>query len=111
MNKTLFHLHAEVCKTLSHAKRLEILDLLRDKEMGAGDIVTKMKVAKANVSQHLSIMRKAGILNARREGVNMYYRISNSKVTKACDLMREVLIEHHSQKDKVLKGIKMKRRI
>lgn len=37
-------------------------------------------------------MRKSGIVTARREGINMYYRISNAKVTKACDLMREVLI-------------------
>lgn len=105
MKKQLYHLHAEVCKTLSHAKRLEILNLLRDNEMSAGEIVTRMKVSKANVSQHLAVMRKAGIVETRREGTNVYYRISNPKVIKACDLMREVLIEHHSQKNKLLENI------
>lgn len=104
MNKTLFHLHAEVCKTLSHAKRLEIINLLGNKEMSAGEIVNKMKIAKANVSQHLAVMRKAGILETRREGVTIYYRISSPKVIQACNLMREVLVEHHAKKDKVLKG-------
>lgn len=103
-NKTLFHLHAEICKTLSNAKRLEMLNILRDGEMSFGEVVNKMKISKANVSQHLAIMRKAGILDTRREGVIIYYRIPNSKVIKACDLMREVLIEHHSQKGRVLKG-------
>ena len=105
MNNEIFRLHADVCKTLSHAKRLEILSILRDGEVSAGEIVRLMRISKANVSQHLSIMRKAGILITRREGANVYYRISNGKVTKACDLMREVLIEHHSQTNKILKNI------
>lgn len=104
-NKILFHLHAEVCKTLSNAKRLEIINMLRNKELSAGDIVNKMQIPKANVSQHLAVMRKAGILDTRREGLNIYYHISNPKVIKACDLMREVLIEHHSQKNRVLKSL------
>ena len=103
MTKQLFRLHADVCKTLSHAKRLEILYILRNKEMNAGEMVAKMKVPKANVSQHLAVMRKAGILETRRNGTNIYYRISNPKVLKACDLMREVLLEQHSQKVKLFK--------
>lgn len=101
MTKELFRLHADVCKTLSHAKRLEILNILRNKEMNAGEIVARMKVSKSNVSQHLGVMRKAGILEMRRNGTNIYYRISNPKVVKACDLMREVLLEQHSQKVKL----------
>ena len=103
MNKTLFHLHAEICKTLASAKRLEILNILRDKEMAAGEIVKRMGIPKANVSQHLTLMRNAGILDARRDGVCMYYRSSNPKVIKACDLMREVLVERHTQMEQVFK--------
>lgn len=105
MNKQIYHLHAEVCKTLSNAKRLEILNLLREKEMSVGEIVSKMGISKANVSQHLAILRTTGILRTQREGVTIYYRIANQKVIKAYDLMREVLIERHSQKDKILKSI------
>ncbi|MEX1137776.1 MAG: metalloregulator ArsR/SmtB family transcription factor [Bacteroidota bacterium] len=105
MNNKLFQLHAEVCKTLSHAKRLEILSILRDHEMTVGKIVRKMKISKSNMSQHLAVMRNAGILNSRRDGQNVFYRISNSKVTKACDLMREVLIENQAQKSKLLKSV------
>jgi ArsR family transcriptional regulator, virulence genes transcriptional regulator len=105
MTKQLFRLHADVCKTLSHAKRLEILNILRNKEMNAGQIVAKMKVAKANVSQHLAVLRRAGILETRRDGTNVYYRISNPKVIKACDLMREVLLEQHFQKVRLFKHL------
>ncbi len=104
MSNEIYRLHAEVCKTLSHPKRLQILNILREGALLAGDIVKKMKISKANASQHLTLMKNAGILETRRDGVNIYYRISNPKVIKACDLMREVLIEHHSQKGKVLKS-------
>ena len=106
MDNEIFRLHAEVCKTLSHAKRLEILSILREGEVIAGEIVDRMQIPKANVSQHLSVLRKAGILLSRREGTNIFYRISSTKVTKACDLMREVLIESHSRKNKILKNVR-----
>ena len=106
MDNEIFRLHAEVCKTLSHAKRLEILSILREGEVIAGEIVDRMQIPKANVSQHLSVLRKAGILLSRREGTNIFYRISSTKVTKACDLMREVLIENHSRKNKILKNVR-----
>lgn len=103
MGNQLFRLHAEVCKTLSHPKRLEILSILRDDEMAAGEIVKKMKISKGNVSQHLTLMRNAGILEARRDGVNIYYRIASPKVIQACDLMREVLMDNHNKNAKLLR--------
>ena len=103
-DKSIFQLHADVCQTLANAKRLEILNLIRDRELNAGDLVRLTGLPKANVSQHLSIMRRNGILESRREGLNIYYRISNSKVTRACELMREVLLEHISRNHKILKN-------
>ena len=106
MSQALFILHAQICKTLAHPKRLEILTTLGDREMAAGDISRKMAIPKANVSQHLALMRNAGILDTRREGVNIYYRVSNPKVTRACGLMREVLLENHRRRGRVLRLVK-----
>jgi len=106
MSHQIFRLHADVCKTLSHPKRLEILSILRHDEMAAGDIVRRMKISKANVSQHLSLMRNAGILEARRDGVKIYYRITSPKVIQACNLMREVLLDNHNKKEKLFRSNK-----
>jgi DNA-binding transcriptional ArsR family regulator len=105
LDQTIFELHAEVCKSLSSPKRLEILSILRDKEMSVGEIVELMQVSKANVSQHLAIMRKAGIVSSRRSGLNVYYRVSNGKVIKACNLMREVLLEHQERTSKMMRRL------
>jgi ArsR family transcriptional regulator len=104
MNTELFQLHAQVCRTLANAKRLEILDILRAQELSVSEIVRRMMIPKANVSQHLAVMRMAGSVKTRRCGLNIYYRITSPKVIKACDLMREVLLEQHSRTAKVLKS-------
>ena len=57
-----------------------------------------MGITKANLSQHLAIMRDKGILKSRREGTNIYYSLANPKVIQACDIMREVLFEHLKEK-------------
>ena len=90
-DKKLFELQAEVCKTLGNPKRLEIISALKDGEKTVTDLVDILGVPKANVSQHLALMRSAGVLNNRRDGVNMYYSIASPKVVEACALMREVL--------------------
>jgi len=70
LDKRIFELHARVCKTLSHPKRLEIIDLFRDeKEMGVSEIAEKIGITKANVSQHLSLMRQQNIVKTRRDGI------------------------------------------
>ncbi|MHB8882906.1 MAG: ArsR/SmtB family transcription factor [Thermodesulfovibrionales bacterium] len=101
-NKTLFELQSEVCKTLSSPKRLEIINALKDGERTVGELVDILGVPKANVSQHLAVMRHKGILNSRREGVNIYYRIANQKVVQACGLMREVLTEQMHEKSRLI---------
>lgn len=105
MDKRIYELHADVCKTLANAKRLEILNALRDKEMTVSELVERIGALKANISQHLAVMRQKGILATRRDGVNIYYRIANPKVIQACDIMREVLFEQLKENGKLMKGI------
>jgi len=101
-NRTLFELQAEVCKTLASPKRLEILNALKEGEKTVSELVEILGVPKANVSQHLAVMRHKGILDSRREGVNIYYRVSNATVIKACRLMREVLSEQMQETSKLI---------
>jgi ArsR family transcriptional regulator len=104
--ENIFELHADVCKVFSNSKRLEILNMLRDREMTASELVEKIGLSKANLSQHMSILKSKGVVVSRREGVSIYYRISNSKITQACDLMREVLFEQFQEKGKIVASLR-----
>ncbi len=94
MNKKIFELHADVCKALGHPLRIEIIDLLQDKELCFTDILEVTGGLKSNLSQHLSVMTKKGILKARKDGQSSYFSLSSKKVAQACRLMREVLMEN-----------------
>ena len=100
--KQVYELHAEVCKTLANPKRLEIINLLRKGELSVAELLRKTGLLKANLSQHLALMRSQGIVKARKAGLAVYYQIANPKIVKACDLMREVLFEQMKERGKVL---------
>jgi DNA-binding transcriptional ArsR family regulator len=90
----LYELHASICQTLANPKRLEIITHLHDGEKKVTELMDMMQISQANLSQHLGLMRQKGIVIARREGLNIYYRLSNPKIIKACVLMRQVLLEN-----------------
>jgi len=93
-DRNLYQLHASICHTLAHPKRLEIIDKLRVGELSVTELVEALEISQSNLSQHLSVMRQRGIVTTRRDGLNVFYRLSNSKITQACDLMRQVLLEN-----------------
>ena len=93
-DRQLYELHAAICQTLANPKRLEIIDRLRDGEIPVSELAEAMGISQANLSQHLAVMRQKGIVTTRRAGLSVYYRLSNPKIIKACDLMRQVLLEH-----------------
>lgn len=101
-DKSLYELQADICKTLASPKRLEIISALKGGEKSVSELVELLGVPKANVSQHLAVMRNKGILKSRREGVNIYYSIGNEKVIMACNLMKEVLTEQLRERNKIL---------
>ncbi len=101
----IYELHADLCKIFSNAKRLEIINSLNDKEMSAGELIEKIGLSKANLSQHMGVLRSKGVILARREGVNIYYRIANPKIVQACHLIREVLLEQFREKGKMVSSL------
>ena len=101
-DKSLYEMQAEICKTLTNPKRIEILNTLKNEEKTVTELVTALGASKANVSQHLAVMRHKGILTTRREGVNIYYRVANPKVIEACALMKEVLFEQSTARKRTV---------
>jgi len=103
--KDLFCIHAEMCKVFSNSTRLEILNLLRDKEMSVTGLIEKTKLSQANISQHLSIMKSKGIVISNRKGKHVYYKLTNPKIINAFDIIREVLSEKLKKDGKIVKSL------
>jgi ArsR family transcriptional regulator len=103
----LFVRHADICKTFSNPKRIEIISALRNNaELTASQLLEKIDMSKANLSQHMSVLVQKGVIKSRREGINVFYQISDERITKACDMMRAVLIGRLESEAKALKRLK-----
>ena len=108
MEEQMFQMHAEVCKSMASPTRLKIMNILREGEKSVKELKTRLNLRKANLSQHLGILRQRRIVSTRRAGVNIYYKITNPKMTKACNILREVLFEQLQEGGKLVRGITRK---
>lgn len=89
----LRELHERVCKAIADPKRLLIINVLRDRELSVGEISEALGVSQSNASQHLAVLRERQIVDTRRDGTSVFYRLHNPKMLQALDLMREFLRE------------------
>ncbi|MBI1821321.1 MAG: winged helix-turn-helix transcriptional regulator, partial [Nitrospirae bacterium] len=99
----VYRLHAEICSTLANPKRLKIINTLREKEFSAGELLSILKVPKANLSQQMAILKQKGVVLSRREGNTVFYQLARPKILKAFDLMRELLFEVLADQQRLLK--------
>lgn len=80
-----------ICKAFANATRLHILDLLGKRDWTAAEIQEELGVSKANLSQHATVLRSAGVIVRRREGKQVYFSLAMPEVKQACQLIRHVL--------------------
>jgi len=86
----IYRLHAGFCKNLADANRLLIINELSGSELSVGDLAQRLGLSQSNVSKHLALMRDYGLVLARREGSNIYYSLSDSRIFQAIKLLKEV---------------------
>lgn len=91
--KTIYDLQAEICSALANPVRLQILDLVSEGEKTATELLEVLEIPKANLSQHLAVLRDAGIIQSRKEGLFQYMSLSLPKIKEACALVRTLLME------------------
>ena len=91
-NQTLFKNEAKIFSALSHPSRLEILELLRDGECCVCHIQAMLEQRQAYISQHLNILRQAGLITSRKEGLRVYYMLSDPAWLEVMDRVKGILL-------------------
>lgn len=87
----IYSLQADVLKTLASPRRLEILHRLAEGPCEVGRLAEELGLSQPNVSQHLAVLRSAGVVEAERDGREVRYRLADDDVIVACSIMRGVL--------------------
>lgn len=89
----LIKLQSEICKTLSNPKRIEIVKNLCECDLSFSELLIKTSLKKSNLSQHMSLLLDKGIVTSVKAGKNLVYSLSDPKISAACSLMGEFLLE------------------
>ena len=84
-------LQADVLRVIASPRRLEILHRLAESPCEVGRLAAELGASQPNVSQHLAVLRTAGLVDAERDGREVRYRLADPDVVVACGIMRGVL--------------------
>lgn len=93
---------ADFFRVLGHPARVRILELLRDGEHSVGDLQAALEIDSSGTSQHLGALRKQGILESRREGNSVLYRVKDPRTFQLLEVAREILSGHFEETQNIL---------
>jgi DNA-binding transcriptional ArsR family regulator len=92
----LTQMQAASIRALASPNRLRIVQLLRTGPHEVNEIARHLGAAQATVSQHLALMRAAGLVEANRDGRLVRYRLADPEIGDACDVMRRTIARRHA---------------
>lgn len=87
----LYRMKADFFKTLGHPARIRVLELLSEREYAVSEMLPEVGIEPANLSQQLSILRRTGLVIARREGLSVSYSLTSPRVAELMAVAREIL--------------------
>jgi ArsR family transcriptional regulator len=88
---------AQVFQALAHPTRIAILEALREGELPAGQLMARVQVEQANLSQHLAVLRARQVVINRKAGNQVYYAVRDPVIVQMLDLLRDYFYSHLSE--------------
>ncbi len=93
VDRPLYEIKAELFKALGHPARIRILELLAAGELPVRDLLADTGMEASHLSQHLAVLKRAGVVAARREGNAVHYRTAHESVNSLLAAAREFLVD------------------
>ena len=102
----LYQLKAEFFKTLGHPARIRVLELLSEREHAVGEMLPEVGIEAANLSQHLAVLRRAGLVATRKEGSSVHYSLTSPDVAELLRVARQILTGVLAGQAQLLEGLR-----
>ncbi len=98
----IFEQLARIGKAIANGNRLELLEFLAQGERSVDALAKVANLSIANTSQHLQVLRQAGLIQSRKEGQRVHYSLSDERVVALLGLLRDLAQEHISDLDRLI---------
>lgn len=101
----LFEKQAEIAKAIAHPLRIAVVNFLKDGEQCVCDIAQHVGSERSNVSRHLSVMLNAGLLEYRKEGLKVIYRLKTPCILEFFSCVSRVLKQQVKEDERLLAAL------
>lgn len=101
-SRPIYQVKAEFFKTLGHPARIRVLELLRDGECSVGELIPAVGIEASHLSQQLGIMRRANILQVRRDGAAVRYSVTDARIFELLEVARAILTSSLAESSQLL---------
>ncbi len=101
----LFERQAEIAKAVAHPLRMAVIDFLKDGEKCVCDIARHIGSERSNVSRHLAVMVRAGVLSCRKDGLKVFYGLKTPCVAQFLSCVAAVLKQQARENKKLLAAL------
>jgi ArsR family transcriptional regulator len=91
VTRPVYQVKADFFKTLAHPARIRVLELLRDGERSVGELIPEVGLEASHLSQQLGILRRANILQTRRQGAMVLYSVTDDRIFELLEVARTIL--------------------
>jgi ArsR family transcriptional regulator len=96
---------AKLFRVLGHPARVRILELLRDGERSVGSLQAELALDSGGTSQHLAALRRIGLVESRREGTSVYYRVDDPRVFDLLEAGRAIIGRQLAEQQSILREL------
>ena len=91
VTQPIYQVKAEFFKTLGHPARIRVLEVLRDGECSVGELIPAVGIEPSHLSQQLGILRRANILQVRKQGATVRYSVTDPRIFDLLEVARAIL--------------------
>ena len=91
MTQPIYQVKADFFKTLAHPGRIRVLELLRDGERSVGELIPEVGLEASHLSQQLGILRRANVLQSRKEGSTVRYSVTDPRIFELLEVAKAIL--------------------
>jgi DNA-binding transcriptional ArsR family regulator len=102
----IYALKGEFFRVLGHPARVRILELLREGERSVGELQAELGLDSSGTSQHLGALRRRGLLESRREGTSVFYRVRDPRMFQLLEVARQILTSSLADTQSLLDGLR-----
>ncbi len=102
MTRPIYQVTAEFFKVLGHPARLRVLELLRGGERSVGDLIPEVGLEASHLSQQLGLLRRAGVLESRKEGATVLYSVADPRIFELLEVARAILTTSLTESSQLL---------